>query len=267
MSASMAMRSRWRCSARKRAWPPTKMPPTASSSRSTSGRAMSASRNACSRGHSDGSAMREPIMRAPTAEAGELLVEERPGPLAEARVDRAVEGEHALGDRSGRGDDHHHHELGLQQQHLDVADGRGLGRRRGHDAEQVGDLGDDVREPAEGGVDLAPHLGQVERRLDHRRRARRRVADQQGVDVVAVARGRWARAPPRCGGGRGSPAPRGAPARSARWRRRSRCPRGRRCSCSRPACPSAMCSSTTVRRISSWRGLRRGVVAVVTRTP
>ena len=45
----------------------------------------------------------------------------------------------------------------------------------------------DVGQAAEGGVDLAPHLGLVEGPPDHRRRARGRVADQQRVHVVAVA--------------------------------------------------------------------------------
>ena len=74
------------------------------------------------------------------AEPDELLVEVLRRPRDEAVVDGRLERQDALGHAAGRGDDHDHDDLRLQRQDLDVADRRGLQRRRGDDREQVRDL-------------------------------------------------------------------------------------------------------------------------------
>ena len=102
------------------------------------------------------------------AEAGELLVEELRRPRDEAAVDGRRERQHALGDAAGRGDDHDHHDLRLQQQHLDVADRRGVQRRRGDDREQVRDLRQRLGRGPHRLVDLA--AGQLELERDALRR-------------------------------------------------------------------------------------------------
>ena len=101
--------------------------------------------------------VREPerSVRAPRPEPDQALVEVGGGPVGEPGVDRALEAEHALGDAARGGDDHDHQHLRLEHQHLDVADRRGLDRRRGDDREQVGDLRERLGRHAHRLVDLA----------------------------------------------------------------------------------------------------------------
>ena len=116
----------------------------------------------------------------PQAEAGELVVEELRRPGDEAAVDGGGERQHALGDAAGRGDDHDHHDLRLQEQHLDVADRRGVQRRRRHDRQKVRDLRERLGRGAHRLVDLA--AGELE--LQRRALA---LGRQQAVDEVAKA--------------------------------------------------------------------------------
>jgi hypothetical protein len=115
------------------------------------------------------------------AEAGELLVEVGVRPGRQAGVDRALEGEDPLRHAAGRGDDHDHQHLRLERQDLDVADRRGVDRRRGHHGEQVRDLAERLARGPHRLVDLAAHERQLERL------ARRRALDEQLVDEEAVA--------------------------------------------------------------------------------
>ncbi len=140
------------------------------------------------------------------AEADQPLVEVAGGPVGQAGVDRALEGEHPLGHAAGGGDHHHHQHLGLEGQHLDVADRGGLDRRRGDDRQQVGDLRQRLGGDAHRLVELAAHQRQ------RQRRPRRRLGEQ-AVDEVAVARPRWERGRQTCAGAPAAPAPRGWPAR------------------------------------------------------
>ncbi len=114
------------------------------------------------------------------ADAGEPLVEEGAGPLRQARVDRALEREDALGHAAGRRDDDDHDHLRLEQQHLDVADRRRVDRRRGDDRQEVRDLAERLGRHAHRLVDLA--ACQLEAEPPLRRRRRR----EQLVDVEAV---------------------------------------------------------------------------------
>ena len=113
--------------------------------------------------------------------AHQRLVEVGGGPVREARVDRALVGEDALGDAARRRDDHDHQHLRLEQQDLDVADRRGVDRRRGDDREQVGDLRQRLRGEPHRLVDLAPGEREPERLALLGRRG------QEPVHVVAVA--------------------------------------------------------------------------------
>ena len=106
-------------------------------------------------------------------------------PFGEAGIDRLGEGEDPLGDPTGGRDHHGHHELRLEQDHLDVADARRLERRRGHEREQVRDLRKRVRGRAERLVDVALRLREVQ---SQRRRRPRLELPQDAIDVGAVAR-------------------------------------------------------------------------------
>jgi hypothetical protein len=115
------------------------------------------------------------------AHADQALVQVGRGPLGQAGVDRPLEGEDALGHAAGRGDDDHHEDLRLQDQHLDVPDRRRVDGRGGHDGHEVGDLRERLRGRAHGRVDLAAHELQRQRALVVGLLA------QELVDEVAVA--------------------------------------------------------------------------------
>ena len=102
---------------------------------------------------------------------------ERPGSTG------VVEVEEPLRDAAGGRDHDHHHQLRLQQQHLDVADVRRLERRRGHEREQARDLGEHLRRRLQRRLDLRVGGVQVERE-----RGRLRIEPlEQPVGVIAVA--------------------------------------------------------------------------------
>ena len=179
------MRSCWRFSSRKRAWPPMISEPCASSSSSSVSAEASVSMNACSlrpERRVDEAARRR--SRADRQSDG-ALVEEVRRPVGEPRVDRLVEREHALGDGPGRRDDHDHHELRLQHQHLDAPHRGGLGRRARDHPEHVGDLRHRVGQAPHRRIDLPAHLPHLERAGDASRH-RHLVALDQVVDVVAI---------------------------------------------------------------------------------
>ena len=84
-------------------------------------------------------------------------------------------------------DDHGHHDVRLEQQHLDVTDGRRLDGRRGHERQQSRELGKHVRRRLERRLELAARLGELER---ERRRTRLEPLEQAvGEEPVPVLRG------------------------------------------------------------------------------
>ena len=103
----------------------------------------------------------------PRAEAqpDQALVEVGRRPVGEAGVDGRSKVKHALGHAAGRGDDDDHQDLRLEQQDLDVADRRGVDRRRGDDRQQVGDLRERLGGHAHRLVDLAADERQLEAAL------------------------------------------------------------------------------------------------------
>ena len=121
--------------------------------------------------------------RRPELEAGHRLVEVLARPLREPGIDRIVEVEEPLRHAARGGDHHDHHELRLQEQHLDVHDRRRLERRRGHEREQPRHLREHLRRRLQRRLDLAARRVQVERELGRLRRE----PVQQLVGVVAVA--------------------------------------------------------------------------------
>ena len=64
------------------------------------------------------------------AQSRRALVKVFAGPAHKPLIDRSVEAGEQLGDAAGRGDDDDHHHLGLQSQHLYVADRGSVERRR-----------------------------------------------------------------------------------------------------------------------------------------
>ena len=101
------------------------MPPTnsrRSSSAACSNAPRSTSRNARSRALRPGSSKASLTAREPMPRAGKPLVQILGRPGDEARVDRLGERVAELRDAAGRGDHDDHHDVRLQQQHLDVAD-------------------------------------------------------------------------------------------------------------------------------------------------
>ena len=167
----------------------------------------------------------------PEAHAGQALVEVLPGPRGQARVDRAVEGEHALAHAAGGGDDDDHQHPRLQQEHLDVAHRGRVDRRGGDDRQQVGDLRQRLGRHAHRLVDLAAH----ERRGPARGRRRARAAAGRRR---SGGRRRSAPGPSSCAGGPAARAPRARRARCGSSRARSRARGRRRASSTRPAARS-----------------------------
>ena len=187
------------------------------------------------------------------AHADQPLVQVGRGPLGQAGVDRPLEGEDALGDAAGRGDDDHHEDLRLQDQHLDVPDRRRVHGRGGHDGHEVGDLRERLRGRAHGRVDLAAH--ELRATAGARRRAPRAGAGRRS----SGSRRRWAPGRPRCAGARAGPAPRAARARcgscSARPRARPRWPApwsppGHRWPCSPPRPCGGAAADGSMARVS-----------------
>ena len=74
-----------------------------------------------------------------------------------------VEGDDVLRHTAGGRDDDDHHDVGLEEQHLDSPDGRRLERRRGHEREQARDARQHLRRGLERSVDLATNGGEIER--------------------------------------------------------------------------------------------------------
>jgi hypothetical protein len=95
-------------------------------------------------------------------EAGDGLVQILPGPLRQARVDRLVERAEPLRHAARGRDDDDHDDVRLQQEHLDVPHARRLERRRGHERQQVREVGERLRRRPQGRVDLALDTRQVE---------------------------------------------------------------------------------------------------------
>ncbi len=124
--------------------------------------------------------------RRPELEPGNRLVQVLGSPLREPGIDRRVEVEEPLRDPAGRGDHDHHHELRLEQQHLDVADVRRFERRSGHEREQPCHLREHLRRRLQRRLDLGARRGEVER---ERRRMRVEPTEQLvGVEAVAGLR-------------------------------------------------------------------------------
>ncbi len=143
----------------------------------------SVSRNSRSRIERDGSSKRLRRSRAPRRKPETCSFRYSPGPVREPRVDRILEHEDALRDATRRGDHHDDHDLGLQQQHLDVPHDRRLEWRRRDEREQVRDLRERIRGRLEGSVDLVPDGFEVEQQL-----ARASIERlEQAVDVEPVA--------------------------------------------------------------------------------
>ena len=161
--------------------------PQASLSSRNAGR--SASRKARSRGGEAG--ILDPLPQQVCAEpdAGEPLVQILVRPGGEAGVDRRVEGDELLGDAAGGRDRHDHHDRRLQQQHLDVAHGRRLERRRRDEREQARHLAQHLGRRLERRLDLASHRRQVEREarrprlLPFEQLARRRSGSPRSVGI------------------------------------------------------------------------------------
>ena len=105
-------------------------------------------------------------------------------PLRKPWIDRLLEMEVALGHPAGRRDHDDHHELRLEQEHLDADDRRGLERRGRHECEQARDVRQHLRGRLERVLDLGALRVQVEREVGRRLRLR---TLQQPVGVQPVA--------------------------------------------------------------------------------
>ena len=211
------------------------MPPTyrlcssAASASSNSGR--SAARKADSRAPSAGLVEAAAQPAAAELEAGDAVVQVLRRPVDEAGVDGLAEAEDPLRDAAGRGDHDDHHDLRLEQQHLDVAHGRRPERRRRDEREQPRQLGEHLGRRLQRGVDLVARGRQVEREA---RPAAGRAARAAGRRSSG-SRARSARARPRCAGASAGRAARARPARCARSTPRRRARRARAACASRPA--------------------------------
>ena len=116
-------------------------------------------------------------------EPGGSVVEVFRGPVGEHRVDGLGEAVDPLRDATRGRDHHHHHRVRLQQQHLDMANGRASERRRGDEREQARQLRQHVGRRLQRGVDLAARGTEVQREA-----LRTRIEPlEQAVGVVAIA--------------------------------------------------------------------------------
>ena len=166
--------------------------------------------------------------------ADQALAQVVAGPAHEPDVDRRRERVALLRDAAGRRDHDHDHDVRLQLEHVDVADGRGLERRRRDEREQPRHLRQHLGRRLERLLDLGARGGQVERELGRPRLLPR----EQPVDVDAVA-GLGRDAPRRGVRMREQAAPLELRQLRAHGRRRDRARRpARRASSSRPAARS-----------------------------
>ncbi len=124
-----------------------------------------------------------PQQMTPELEAADPVVEVLRAPVRQTRVDRLGKPVDALGDAAGGGDHDDHHDLWLEEQHLDVTH-RGRAERRGrHEREQPRQLGEHLGGRLQRRLDLGPSGCEVEREA-----AGLRVEPlEQSVRVVAVA--------------------------------------------------------------------------------
>ena len=119
----------------------------------------------------------------PEAEARDALVEVLRSPFREPLIDRLVEGHHPLRHVARGCDDDHHDDLRLEQEHLDVPDGRRLERGRRDERQQARQIGERLRGRLQRRLDFAPQRREIE--LEPRRT--RLEPFEQLVDVQAVA--------------------------------------------------------------------------------
>ena len=190
-AGAVAANSSARSSSRSPAAPPTNSRWSSASRPVNAGRRTLEERP-LARGRAPGLEARAAAARA-EPEPGDLLVQVLAAHSARPGSTRLVERDSALRDAAGRRDDDDHHDVRLQQQHLDVADRRRLERRRRDERQQPRQLGE--------------HLGRrLERRLDLARAAERSSGNARGRGSSrragrrrrAGSRARSARGRPRC---------------------------------------------------------------------
>ena len=137
-----------------------------------------------SRGLRLGSSNATLTAREPTCAPGQTLVQIVGRPRDEPLVDRLREREAQVRDAARRRDQDDHHDLGLEQQHLDVAHRRRLERRRRDEREQPRHLRQHLGRRLERLLDLGARRGQPELEPGRAHLGPR----EQLVDVEPVAR-------------------------------------------------------------------------------